>query len=85
MQTPKRSTTSLILLTLAGVALAAFGACAILAHALGDRPILLMQSSSHTYLRIVPTQSSYALPAGIVSTVVGIGLLIAARRWRRNR
>lgn len=85
MQTQKRSTTSLILLTLAGVALAAFGACAILADALGNRPIVLMQSSSHTYLRIVPTQGPYTLPVGIALTTVGIGLLIAARRWRQNR
>lgn len=85
MQTPKRSTAGLILLTLAGVALAAFGACAILAGALGDRPIVLRQSSSHTYLRVVPTQGPYTLPVGTASTAVGIGLLIAARRWRRNR
>jgi len=80
MRTPKPSATGLILLTLAGVALAASGACAILAAALGDRPILLMQSSNHAYLRIVPTQGPYTLPVGIALTAVGIGLLIAARR-----
>lgn len=82
MQTPKPARTGRILLTLSGVALTAAGACAILADVLGNRPILLVQSSSHSYLRIVPTQGPYALPVGIALTLLGTGLLIASR-WRR--
>lgn len=85
MQTPKPTRTGRILLTLSGVALTAVGACAILADALGNRPILLMQLSSHSYLRIVPTQVPYALPMGIALMAVGIGLLAVSWRWRRNR
>jgi len=85
MQTPKPTRTGRFLLTLSGVALTAVGACAILADALGNRPILLMQLSSHSYLRIVPTQGPYALPVGIALTLVGVGLLIASRWWRPNR
>lgn len=88
MQTSKSSRPRLIrriLLALSGAVLTALGASAILAHVFGNRPVLLTQSASHTYWRVVPTPEPYALPMGIALTAAGVALLIASWRWRRNR
>jgi hypothetical protein len=87
MQTSKRPRTGLIrriLLILSGAVLIALGASAILAHVLNDQPMLLMQSASHTYWRIVPTPGPYALPVGIALALAGIALLALAM-WRRRK